>query len=301
MAINNPSGSAPPLAPEAPPENVEVPAGADDSFTYIKELLAFYGLESLADWAWDQIVAGSSAEQILQALRQRPEHAARFPGMAIRRQHNLPAVSEGEYISYERQAYQLMRGAGMPVGFFDSPEDFAALIGRDISVNELNQRITGAYVRVAQAPAEVRAAFEEFFGADGDVALAAFILDPDRAQPFLDRAVTEAEISGTGARFGVGVSHDLATRLAEIGVDQGQAQQGFGQVAELAGFFRETVSEAEDLTVEDTGVGAVFGTDADAAAALRRRRGERQAQFGGRSGSGRTQQGATGLGSAGDY
>lgn len=277
-------------------------AAQDDAFTYIEDLLSSYGLSSLAHNAWQKLIDGVTQDQVIQWLRTTPEYAQRFPGMAVRRAKGLSAISEGEYISYERQAGQILHAAGMPAGFYDTPEDFADLIGKDLSLSELNQRITNNYIRVAQAAPEVRNAFQAFFGPDGDTALAAFFMDPDKAQPFLERAVTEAEISGAGARFGVGVNEDMANRLATIGVTSGQAQQGFQQLNQIKPLFNETITETTDLKAEQEGVGAVFGTDATSADAVRKRRDTRAADF-----SGTTQQalgsqtGLTGLGSAKGY
>lgn len=298
---NGGNGGGSPTTPTTP-----APGGGtteqNDAFAYISELLTQYGLGSLASWAWDQIVNGHSSEQVVQSLRQQPEYAQRFPAMALRRAAGLNAISEGEYVSYERQAQQLMRAAGMPPGFWDQPEDFARLIGNDVSVNELNQRITNAYIRVAQAPTEVRDAFSEFFGVDGDVAFAAYFLDPDRAAPLLDKAVTEAEIAGTGRRFGVGIGQDMAGRLAEIGINLGSSQQGFAQLAGQSALFRESVSERDDLRIEREGVAAAFGTDAEAAGKVARRKEERQAAFSGSNQqAGATQRGLSGVGSASGY
>jgi hypothetical protein len=146
----------------------------------------------------------------------------------------------------------------------------------------------------------VRDAFAQFFGPDSDVALAAFVLDPDRAQPLLDKAVTEAEIAGTGARFGVGISETTARRLADVGVNLGTAGQGFSSLAQQSGLFQESISENRDLQAGVEGVAAAFGTDAEAASEVQRRKDARQAAFSGTSQmTTATQKGLTGLGSAG--
>lgn len=271
----------------------------NDAFAGINALLGDYGLGTLGDWAWGQIVNGSSKEQIVQSLRQRPEYQARFPAMAIRRAKGLAPISEGDYINSERTTTQLMRQAGMPSGFYDTPDDFTTLIGNDVSAGELSQRILNGYQRVATAAPEVRNAFRDYFGQDGDTALAAYFLDPDKAAPFLDKAATEAEIGGTAGRFGVGIQETMARRLADAGINAGSAQQGFTQVAQLDPLFRETVTEGQDLTAADTGVGAVFGLDAGSASAVKKRRDARAAEFGGTSTqAAQTNQGQVGLGSA---
>jgi hypothetical protein len=294
-----PPPASTPTQPLPPTAGYSGSTAQNDAFAYVSSLLGQYGLPSLGDWAWQQIVDGHGADQVIQSLRQQPAYAERFKGMAIRQANGLPAVSEGEYIAYERQAGQLMRAAGMPVGFYDSPDDYANLIGKDVSVNELNQRITGAYTRVAQAPVEVRDAFANFFGPTGDTAFAAYFLDADRAAPMLEKAVTEAEIAGTGARFGIGISADVASRLADVGVNLNTASQGFQTLAAQSALFRESVTEAKDLEMGVEGVNAAFGVNATDAEAVARRKEERAAAVGGSTNqAGVSAQGIVGLGSA---
>ena len=315
-AVDYPDRTAKPITP--PPTStplVPVPsAGAgvaspgagtaeqNDAFAYIGNQLDQYDLGGLSNWAWDQIVNGHSAEQVMQSMRQQQTYIDRFKGMAIRQANGLPAISEGEYISYERQAMQLMRAAGFPPEFWDSPDDYANLIGNDVSVNELNQRVTSAYTRVAQAPTEVRSAFDNFFGTDGDTAFAAYFLDPDRAAPLLEKAVTQAEIAGTGARFGIGISQGTSSRLADLGVNLNMAQQGFQQLAGQSALYRESVTEAQDLRMGVEGVAATFGDSPEDAAAVQARKDARQAAFSGTSNTTSTgQTGAIGLGGTHDF
>lgn len=267
-----------------------------DAWAYIRNLLDSYGLpESLADWAWDQIIGGVSAEQIALDLQDRPEFQARFPAIAERRAKGLPAISPAEYVAYERTAAQIMRAAGLPPGFYDDPTDFAGFIARDVSIAELNDRVNEGYQRVVNAPPEVRDAFSEFFGVQGDGALAAFMLDPDRAAPTLKRMVTQADIAGRARDAGgLNVSLERAGELADIGITGLQAQQAAANVAERAALFAETVGDREDLTGEREGLDYALGVG-DASAVDRRQR-SRVAAFRGGGGAAAGQAGVAGLG-----
>lgn len=269
-----------------------------DALAYVRRILTDYGLpDSLATWAWQKIVSGAPAEQVALDLRDTPEFQQRFPAIPAREAAGLPPLSPAEYVAYEQAAGQLFRAAGLPPGFYDDPSDFTDLLAKDVSVAELNDRIsTEGFQKVVGAPPEVRDAFQEFFGVQGDSALAAFFLDPDRAAPVLRRMATEADIAGRAALAGgLNVTADRARELAEIGVTGLQAQQAAANVAEQSALFSESVSEGDDLTAEREGLNAAFGLSE--AASLRRRQQQRTAAFSGGGGAAASGEGVRGLGS----
>jgi hypothetical protein len=264
----------------------------------INGALAMFGLESLAEWAWQLYLDGAPIEQIMLELRQRPEYAQRFPAMAELANRGR-AISEFEYINYEREAARIMHGAGLAAGFYDQPDDFAALLIADLSLNELAQRIQGAYVRVAHASDEIRDIFGEYFGASGDNALAMVFLDPDRALPILEQEVSAAEFGGTGRRFGFEIGRMIAERAASLGVDLETATGGFQRLDVLRPLFDETISELQDYVAERECVNALFGLEAGDQLRVERRRAEREAAFAGASGGALLSgEGVTGLGPA---
>lgn len=260
---------------------------------YLQAVLDQYGLGSLTDWAFGALKRGLSAEQILQEMRATTEFKARFPAIAQREQAGLPALSPGEYVSYEKAATQMMRDAGLPSGFWDQPSDFTDLLAKDVSQAELQDRINQGFNRMQfQVPEEVRTVFHDWFGPQGEGALAAFFLDPDRAKPVLMEMANKAFVGGYGKRFGFDVGQDTATQIVQSGRTD-QAPQAFEQLDQARSYFDETISEKTDLTQEQ-GVRSAFGLDGDATRAVQQRQQERQAQF-----QGNTNAGA--LGEANDY
>jgi hypothetical protein len=292
-----PPGPIAPVTPVTPTLPTGLPPSDEqrDALAYIRNVLDQYGLGSEADWAWSQIVEGVGQTQLLQALRQRDTYKQRFSGMAQRQANGLPAISEAEYIQYERQAYQLMLAAGLPEEF-RSQDYLSRLIGQDRSINELQQNIANAYLAVTQAPPEVRQTFGQYFGPQSDQAFAAFILDGEHAAPALESMANQAIVGGTGQQYGFNVGQGLAEQIVQRGMT-GQARQTFEQIASQRSLFRETVSEAEDIT-EEQGVQAGFGTAQSEVGRIRRRQEQRAAEFGGTAGGVVTQEGAIGLGAA---
>ena len=167
-----PSGNATPVP--------TVTTAQTDAMQQIQAQLDAYGLGSLASFAWTEIQAGRSADEVARDLRKTPEFNNRFPGIAQREKAGLPAISPAEYVSYEKTATELMRAAGLPKGFYDSTDDFTTLIASDVSPAELNQRVQQAKEATYNIPAEVSARLYSQFGlAPGSGALAAYYLDPD--------------------------------------------------------------------------------------------------------------------------
>lgn len=270
-----------------------------DIRTYLNELLSLAGLGTLADWAISQLEDGIPDATILQRMRETPEYKERFPGLEARRQAGLPAMSEGDYLRYEEMAKNLMRSANMPEGFYDGPEDFAELIGNNVSLENLSQRIAQGYQVVAQAPDEVKAYFAEVFGPNADSALAAYFLDPDRAESILLEEAAAAEVGGTAVRFGLDLDPEAATRLVRLGRTGGALEAGLARIQQRFPLFNETISERRNLTAEREGVSAELEFDYDATEALNKRLESRVSEFSKTSGTQMTEVGVLGFGRAG--
>lgn len=261
----------------------------------ITGFLEQYGLGSLADWAWGQFIGGVPISQIMVDLRSRPEYKQRFPAMDTLAKKGR-AMSEAEYVSYERQAAGLFRVAGLPASFYDKPGDFAKLIENEVSVNELSQRVQTAYTAVYSAPAEVKKAFADFYGPDSDGALAAYMLDPNKALPVIEQQISSAQFAGIGTRFGYNLNKGEAEGLGREGLTQDQISSGFQRADSLRPLADENLAEAargNDITEGDL-LQSSFGMRTDRP--VRRRLQERTAAFQGSGGASTTNTGATGLG-----
>lgn len=273
--------------------------GDEDALSYLNSVLDEYGLSSLGSWAWEQIQQGYTPERIIQNLRETSEYKQRFVGMEQRRAAGLPAISEGEYIGYERTVRQMMRAAGLPATFYDQPDDFANFIGRDISPAEMQARIDDGFLAASQAPAEVRGALQSLYGIDGST-LAAYYLDPDRALPLLQRQFAAAQIGGAATRTGYGALNVTeAERLAALGVSEAEAQQGFSALEQSRELFTSLPGENAEAIGRDAQQAAIFGGDANARNLLQRRAGERVSQGSGAQSFAVGQSGVAGLGADG--
>lgn len=200
-----------------------------------------------------------------------------YPEWKARREAGNPIAIKA-IVEYRAMAKSLFRSAGLPEGFWDAPDDFSKLIVNDVSPAELQTRIMDGYVRVANAPQEVKDALEQYYGV-GAGGLAAYFLDEQRALPVLQRQVAAAEIGGFGAHTGFGaVSVTEAERLASEGITGDQAEQGFSQLASTRELFNP-LDRGEDTIGRDEQLGAVFEGNANARRRIAERQRRRVAQF----------------------
>lgn len=269
--------------------------GDQDAMATITALLNQYGLGSLASWAWSEITAGASTAQVTLDMQSQPAFQQRFPGIAQRQAAGLPAISPADYVSYEDSLAQLTHQYGIPQGIWDTPAAIGQMIGNDTSISEVQARIQQGYAVVATAPPEVRASFAQMFGAAGDGALAAYVMDEKNSVPVLEQQVAAAQLQGTAAQSSVNINDNLAMKLAQSGVSVSQLQNAAGSVATQASLFNATPGEVSAPT-QGQGVEAQLGTDAASAAVVAQAQSARQSAFRGGGGAESDQFGAEGIG-----
>jgi hypothetical protein len=308
-------GAAPAAGMPAPPDPAaqaaaDQKAGAQrDAQAYIKDALAQYGLGDMAGWAWGEIAAGKSTAQVLQELRQTPQFKTRFPAIADREQYNLanpganmPPLSPGDYVSYENAYRQLLRNAGLPQGFMDDPGTVSKLLANDVSVAELTARVDQARAATFDLNPEALSRIQQIYGVGpGSGALTAFMLNPDHAEPLLKRDLLAAQIGGQADRTGyLGLNNTTAQVLAQNGVSEGQAQQGFNSLQHQQPLFNALPGTQEAEIGQGTQIAAMFDQNAEAQRLIDARKNLRLSQFAdqGAGGFANTAQGMTGLGQA---
>jgi hypothetical protein len=272
--------------------------GDQNAKAVIDRFLRDYGLEGLGSWAWNHWKRHGSIELLKLEMEDRPEYKARFRGRLALRERGI-MMSEAEQIAYEKGVAEQMRAAGMPPGFYDSPDDFQDLIARGLSPAEVSERINDAYAKVAQAPVEIRQAMQEYYGAYGDAALAAFALDASKAAPAIMREVAAAEAGGYLTQQGIKVQRELAQRIAIATQNNSQLiRQGAVDIGKKKDLFDSQFGEA-GLSVE-TAAESIYNGNADATRQIDRAIDIRRAQTEGGGGFEVSSTGATGLGKAND-
>lgn len=266
----------------------------------LKDTLASWGLEGLAPWAWEQIAQGVTSAEVVQSMRQQDAYKKRFAGMALRQKNGLVAISEAEYVANERAYTSIMRNAGLPSGFYDSPEDFTSWIGSDVAPQELQGRVKIAQETVGQNIASVKQAMKDFYGVSpDDGALLAYALDPTKGLDVINRQISAAQIAGAASDAGLSVDAGRAENLSALGVDQPAARGAYGQIGQILGAQSYQAGAQDQALTQAELENEAFLSDAEVARRRQRRARQAQGVFEGAGGVVATQQGLVGLGSIG--
>lgn len=206
-------------------------ATQESAWALMQQTLESYGLGSLGGKLKELIEQGKTDQGSLTLeLQSTNEWRQRFKGNEALKQAGLPVLSVAEYLATERSYAQVMKNYGLPTGFYDGPEDFADFIGKSVSASELQERVQ-AYSDLAnrEDPA-VRAQLQAMGMSEGD--LLAFTMDPDRANPLIQRKYKATLVGAAARRTGLTADNEYAERLAGMGVTEQQAQAGYGLISE---------------------------------------------------------------------
>jgi len=253
-----------------------------------------YGLGALVSPLQDLIKQGLSAGEFSLALQNTDAYKRRFAANTDRIAKGLTALSPAEYIGLEDQYQNIMRNYGLPASYYTKgdlgiQEGFNKLLANDVSATELEDRVMTAQSRVMNANPEIKQALRQFYPDITEGDMLAYALDPTKALTDIKRKVTAAEIGGAAIGAGLRTSQTAAEGLAAYGVTKGQAQQGYGAIAEflptgqkLSEIYQEspyTQTQAEQ---------EIFNLANSAEAAKKRKRLSQleTASFGGSSGAG---------------
>jgi hypothetical protein len=257
----------------------------------LRGVMAQMGLSSLMDKITQYVQDGYDSDAIMSLIRNTPEYDARFPGMK-RLAAKGRAISEAEYIAYEKEAIGMERQYGLPAGMLNS-ERIANLLDKEVSSRELEERITLAAASAFQMSSEAQNAFQKYYNI-GPGGLTAYFLDPEAATPLLNKQFVSAKIGGEATRQNLDVDKSLAELLQVSGVTADEAQAGFSKVSQMRGLtqgFGDVVSQRQLISSE-------LQDDAQAKRAVERASNAKAGAFMGGGGFATTQQGTVGLQSA---
>lgn len=269
----------------------ELTAQQEDNRAVLNSWLGNFNLGTLGPTVLNWIIQGYSPDRIKLEITNTNEFKNEFPEYQAAIQAGQP-MTPAEIMSYRETVTGLFSDYNLPKGFYDQKEDFVDLINKRLSPQELVTRVEQGYTRVAGAPQEVKDAFAEYFGVQGDAMLATMYLDPQRGAKFLVDAATQAEIGGAASMYGFNFNQAEAQRYQQLGLSGAQAREGLRQAGGLLGLAEESVSEEGDLTSDQLAEGALIGGEQEQR--ITRRQQERRAAFGG--GGGGASQGQQGLG-----
>ena len=195
-----------------------------------------YGLASLVEPLKALIQSGPSSSELTLALRATDAYKKRFAANPERIKKGYAALNEASYLALEDGYQNVMRNYGLPASYYSKDSmgrqaGFETLIGGDVKVPELEERIILGKNQLLEAPAETRQAFTQFFPdiTEGDIL--GYVLNPEKGLSEIKRKVSAAQIGGaflgTKTTSGATLTTSLgrAEELARAGVTGTTAKQ----------------------------------------------------------------------------
>lgn len=262
-----------------------VPSDSNETATTIlTNTLKFYGLdepelvnEIRAALANRTITGSSTVDEIGIQLRESPAFKRRFAANEARRAAGKPVYSVTQTLLLESQYRKNLRDSGMPPGFYDDPTSLQNFLINDISPDEILARVTQGYQAVRNADPTVINELKTLYNLD-DGSIAAFFVDPTKAQDNILRAARAAEVAAQARKqAGIGLTAQTAEELVRQGVSESEAQAGFTTYKQQESLYRPLMGE-EELTQQQA-IAGTLGTSAEAAQRVATRKRRRKGTF----------------------
>ena len=218
-------------------------------------MLASYNLQGLASYIDAEIMKDTSEEMILLGLYDQPAYKTRFPGMDPLRKAGR-VISEDEYTKIENAMMQTARFFDLPKGFYDGPEDFGNLIGRQVSAKEYQDRLQVGQDLARSLNPEVKQQLLDFY-AVGEGDLTAYVLDADKALSLIQKQAKAATFVGLGRAAGFNMPGISAASAENIVATEPYAKLTEAQMKtkiEQAGLLRkeqQRLSQIEGMTYNE--------------------------------------------------
>jgi hypothetical protein len=214
-------------------------AEGQSAFDLLQSEFNQYGLGALVEPLKGLVQSGTTGPALSLALQNTDAYKQRFSANQARIAKGLSALTPAQYIGMEDQYQNIMRQYGLPASYYAKDSigkqaGFDQLLSNDVSATELNDRISTAQDRVKNANPEVLQQLKVYYPdiTNGDIL--SYALNPANALDALKRKVTAAEIGGAASAAGLSDTASQAEQLAAYGVTGAQAQQQYGNIAQLA-------------------------------------------------------------------
>lgn len=290
--------TTPAPAPVATPTPVASPAPADpseDAVSILKDVLKEYGLDSIADEAYNFLVKNptGTSEDFLRSLRGTDAYKTRFAGNAARVKAGLPELTPSEYVGIENSYRNIFQYYNIPTEFYDQTSDFQKLIEGNVDPYELRNRVEGGFVAVRDSSPDVIKQMKDLYGVE-ESQLAAYFLDPTKGANILRRQAEAAKVGAAAAQGGIQLGVSLAERLAAENLSPEQVRQSAATVSQERQV-QQALQAGETTISQEEALQADLGLSEAAAQRIRQRKARRVAEFQAGGGFAQTQAGVTGL------
>jgi LysM repeat protein len=205
-----------------------------DAFALIQDTMKSFGftdneVAQLTAFAETQIMdVNIGPNQGILNMKALPVYQARFAGNQTRLKAGKNALSEADYLAQENAYGEYMKAYG--VQSLGSRDQYAILIGNDVSATELNKRLNLAVDRVKNSDPEILKQLKTYYPSITDSDLVTYFLKPADALPDLEKKVATSEISAAAVGQGFAADMTGAAALQAFGVTREKALTGYQDI-----------------------------------------------------------------------
>ena len=276
------------------------PGGREAAYAEYADTLTKYGfkrhdvMQFLRGLSYTQL---QNPALVTQAFRETGAWRERFGGVTKRREKNgMSYINEGEIIQLEDTYRQIFSAAGIPKEFWRR-DDLHDLIAKDVSPQEVQDRVKLAETAVNNTDPEYTRAFAAYYGI-GKKSLVGYMLNRKRGVQVLQEQIAAAEIGSEGLATGMKVGRGFAESLVDKDISRQEARQAFASVADSDQDWRGLAQMSGESLTQRELINDELGLDKDGKVGQKKRRlaSQERARFGG-SGAGTSGLGASTSGS----
>jgi hypothetical protein len=221
-------------AQAAAAKTAEDQATKRDAFALIQDTMKSFGftdteVAQLTAFAETQIMdVNIGPNQGILNMKALPVYQARFSGNQTRLKAGKNALSEADYLAQENAYGEYMKAYG--VQSLGTRDQYATLIGNDVSATELNKRLNLAVDRVKNSDPEILKQLKTYYPSITDSDLVTYFLKPADALPDLEKKVATSEISAAAVGQGFAADMTGAAALQAFGVTREKALTGYQDI-----------------------------------------------------------------------
>ena len=263
--------------------------GNPSALQIITDALTGAGLGSLAANAWTMWNKGYDINAIMDdptnGIRASAAYKTVFPAMAKLNSMG-EGITEGEYLAKVKADKEILKQFNVPSGIFDTPDYLGSLMLNHVNTVDLTNRLQAAQDSVLSLDPSILKYGKDSYGLDTGN-LIAWALDPTKATPIIVQQAKAMQIGGaalqSGFAGGMGTNGELlasqAEALANQGVTQAQALQGFVQLGQMGQYGQMLPGDVSGALTGQQMVNAEFNSNANDVMALNKVKATRVNEF----------------------
>ena len=263
--------------------------GNPSALQIITDALTGAGLGSLAANAWTMWNKGYDINAIMDdpinGIRASAAYKTVFPAMAKLNAMG-EGITEGQYLAKVQADKEILKQFNVPSGIFDTPDYLGSLMLNHVNTVDLTNRLQAAQDSVLSLDPSILKYGKDSYGLDTGN-LIAWALDPTKATPIIAQQAKAMQIGGaalqSGFAGGMGTNGELlasqAEALANQGVTQAQALQGFTQLGQMGQYGQMLPGDVSGALTGQQMINAEFNANANDVMALNKVKATRVNEF----------------------